>query len=516
MSRYHLPVLTILLIGTGMGIFLYKFIVLGVPATTNPIQANWSVEARISFKAKGGPVKVKLFLPQGGAQLPMIEEGYTSRGFGLTSERIDGQRATVWAIREASGRYNLYYRGRFFWSMSVFKQVGEDRVPPPEEEDSDIVLFRGPHLTAAENLMERVKQESADVATMSALLIRRLSSQMPTENAALLLGPSPTRRSIVNTAVKLLELAGTRARAAHGIKLEPQRLNAPVRTWLEVWDGERWLAFDPAFPDMNRTPNYLLWWTGPLPMASIQGATGLEVTISVTRSEDVGVSQGMSTGGGRHVPALLRFSTLSLPTDIQLLYRIVLMLPLGALLLVLIRNVIGFKTLGTFMPVLIALAFRETELLRGVVLFVLIVLAGLTVRAYLERLQLLLVPRLAAVLSTVVLMMVAFSIISHHLDLGAGLSIALFPMVILTMTIERMMVVWDELGAGEAFSQGAGSLAAAVAAYLVMNIDAVQHLIFVFPELLLVVVAMLLLLGRYSGYRLTELPRFKVLARTRG
>jgi hypothetical protein len=37
--------------------------------------------------------------------------------------------------------------------------------------------------------------------------------------------------------------------------------------------------------------------------------------------------------------------------------------------------------------------------------------------------------------------------------------------------------------------------------------------VFVFPELLLVLLAATLLLGRYYGYRLLELPRFKVLAR---
>jgi len=35
----------------------------------------------------------------------------------------------------------------------------------------------------------------------------------------------------------------------------------------------------------------------------------------------------------------------------------------------------------------------------------------------------------------------------------------------------------------------------------------------VFTELQLVLLAMILLLGRYSGYRLTELRRFRELAR---
>jgi hypothetical protein len=49
-----------------------------------------------------------------------------------------------------------------------------------------------------------------------------------------------------------------------------------------------------------------------------------------------------------------------------------------------------------------------------------------------------------------------------------------------------------------------------------MGIAAVAHLIFVFPELLLLVIAAALLAGRYTGYRLLELRRFKALRPSTG
>jgi len=48
---------------------------------------------------------------------------------------------------------------------------------------------------------------------------------------------------------------------------------------------------------------------------------------------------------------------------------------------------------------------------------------------------------------------------------------------------------------------------------VVMSLRVVEHLAFVFPELLLLVLAATLLLGRYSGYRLTEIRRFRELAK---
>jgi hypothetical protein len=158
------------------------------------------------------------------------------------------------------------------------------------------------------------------------------------------------------------------------------------------------------------------------------------------------------------------------------------------------------------------MAFRETRLLWGLLLFSAVVFIGMSVRFYLEHLKLLLVPRLAAIVIVVIGVMALLSTVSFKLGFFGGLSVALFPIVILSMTIERMTVVWDERGPRESLTQAAGSLTVAVFCYLVMNAAIVEHLSFVFPELLLLVLAGTLLLGRYTGYRLTELSRFKVLA----
>src|SRR5690606_26628464 len=137
----------------------------------------------------------------------------------------------------------------------------------------------------------------------------------------------------------------------------------------------------------------------------------------------------------------------------------------------------------TFMPVLIALAFRETGLAAGVLFFSIVVALGLAVRFYLERLKLLLVPRLAAIVIVVIFIIAMLTVLSFKLGLERGLSLGLFPIVIMTMTIERMTLVWEERGAREALEQAAGSVAVGALCYLLMNLRIVEHLFFVFPEL---------------------------------
>jgi hypothetical protein len=113
----------------------------------------------------------------------------------------------------------------------------------------------------------------------------------------------------------------------------------------------------------------------------------------------------------------------------------------------------------------------------------------------------------------VVMLMALMSVLSNRLGIEVGLSIALFPMVIMAMTIERMSIAWDERGPGFAVREGVGTLVVAVIAYIVMSWERLEHIVFVFPEVLLILFGATLILGRYSGYRLTELFRFRALAR---
>ena len=137
-----------------------------------------------------------------------------------------------------------------------------------------------------------------------------------------------------------------------------------------------------------------------------------------------------------------------LPPDAQQILRILLLVPVGALLAALLGNVVGLNTFGTFMPILIAIAFRQTELAYGLSLFGAIIAVGYVVRLGLERYKLLLVPRLSAILTFVIGIIAFVALLGHHLAMRNNIAVGLFPMVILTMTIERFHVVAEETGCG--------------------------------------------------------------------
>lgn len=137
---------------------------------------------------------------------------------------------------------------------------------------------------------------------------------------------------------------------------------------------------------------------------------------------------------------------------------------------------------------------------------------GLWIRSYLSALNLLLVARVAAVIIVVILLMAVLAIASYKLGLDQALTVTFFPTVIVAWTIERMSILWEEEGGQEVLIQGGGSLVVAVMAYLAMSTQIVEHLTFNFPELMLSLLGVILLLGKYTGFRLSELYRFRDLA----
>ncbi len=502
MRNLHVKLLTLALVAVGFGLTAYKVTRLGLPLKPADQTEVWSVEARVDFKAKSGPAKVTLPVLHEPAGFAVLDDDFVASRYGLATEHDDYNRQAHWAKRRASGKQLLYYRAVLYRDGEAHRR---DEPPPPPPAAP---LLAEPHASAVAELIELARGESADTPSFVQQLLLRLNRREQDPSGALLREHAGEPARWAQDLVQILASAGIPARVIYGLRLEDGVKQHALEPWLQAHDGKRWLTFHVVTGERGPPQDFLIWQIGGGDLFNVEGGQDVRLQFSVARNlrEMVDVAERRATLKGSR---LMDFSLFALPVQTQNVYRILLMVPLGAFVVVLMRNLVGVKTFGTFMPVLIALAFRETELWWGILLFCLIVGLGLALRFYLEHLKLLLVPRLAAVLTLVVLLMAGISVVMHQLGLEMGVSIALFPMVIMTMTIERMSLVWEEAGPLEAIQQGLGSLAVASVAFLVMNIALLEHLMFVFPELLLVALAANLAMGRYTGYRLTELWRFR-------
>jgi hypothetical protein len=497
-------VLALLLILTGGLILAYKIFWLGFPPMPDDIGEEWVIQARLEVHPLEGPVRASLTLPSRSSGFMVSAENFISRGFGLTVQEDLFRREANWAIRRLRSDKTLYYRA------TVIRDTREGRLADAPSFPSEPELEE-PWASALQDFIGEVRLESADIESFAAEVLDRLQDPSPDENVALFLSGVETPLERAQLEQRLLAGARIPTMLFHGIMLGSDVQHAPIRTLLGVHNGDEWLLFDPVTGHRGRPDKFLIWFRGEEQLATVSGGELGDLQVSVKRRVTSAVD--LATVRTQLKDSLAgRISVLQLPIQTQSVYEVLLLVPFGILVIVILRNFIGFSSFGTFAPVLIALAFRETELLKGILLFVLIVSMGLVFRFYLERLRLLLVPRLAAVVTIVVLLMTAISIVSNELGTETGLSVSLFPMVIISMVIERMSIVWEERGGAVAIREGIGSLAIAALAYVVMSIDVLAYWVTVFPEINLVVLGLIVALGRYTGFRLSELARFRQLA----
>ena len=500
------------LLATAIAVFalatiFYKWQVLQFPLQPIEEVDVWTVQARVEYQPRRGANTVTLKIPAAPPGYTVLDEKFVAKNYSKLEETHRDGREVQWAIRRATGTQALYYR-------ATVVPTNETRELDFEPQLGDPPVLEEPYATAAQTLLEQVRERSADIATYAQELVRRFNASPASEEVALLTEHLDSPEERAQFLASLLAVRNIPARIVHGIQLGDGATRGGMRPWLLVHNGASWITIDLQSAADGWPDDLFLWSASTQPLLAIDGnpRSALEFSVSRNLADAVAVAERRLEVQNAN---LVNYSLLSLPLQAQETYRILLMVPVGAFIMLILRNLVGVITFGTFMPVLIALAFRETELIAGVALFVIVVGTGLLVRFYLERLRLLLVPRLTAVLILVVLLMALVSVLSNRLGIEVGLSVALFPMVIMAMTIERMSVAWEERGAGTALKEGVGSLVVAAVAYVVMSWDRLEHLVFVFPETLLLLFAAALVIGRYSGYRLSELLRFRALAEER-
>ncbi|MGL5289481.1 MAG: inactive transglutaminase family protein, partial [Aeromonas sp.] len=511
--------LVALLYIVGLGMTIYHHVALDVPLIPGEQRQIWSIEAKLEFEANKpqalpaeanadettpatdvtptNPVIASLAIPGTQPGFTLLSQNAASPGYGLSFVEKDGDTRAVWSINNATGRQELYYRVEMM--ADDHAKVALNPIPPAIEKQ----IENEPYATAMKQILVRAQERSADGYTLTREIIKEIEKQ--DQNAQLL----KKHKSRAKLIADLLNNAGVPTRVVHALKLEDGRRRQELVDYLQVFNSPTdYQLFNPKNGEQGRPANLLLWENNSSALLEVIGGHNSRVSFSMIEQEQpvsVALAQKFEKS------EMMNLSIHSLPLEEQTLFKGLLLIPIGVLMVVFLRVLVGIKTSGTFMPVLIAVAFIQTSLVTGLIGFLLIVGTGLIIRSYLSRLNLLLVARISAIIIMVILMIGMFSVLAFKLGLADGMKITFFPMIILSWTIERMSILWEEEGPKEVVRQGGGSLLVAVIAYLAMDNELIRHLTFNFLGLQLVLMATVLLMGNYTGYKLSELKRFKPL-----
>ncbi|NVE95193.1 hypothetical protein HUO12_09815 [Altererythrobacter sp. JGD-16] len=184
--------------------------------------------------------------------------------------------------------------------------------------------------------------------------------------------------------------------------------------------------------------------------------------------------------------------------------NLLMVLPLGAFLVVLVRSFVGLKAFGLFTPMLIALAFLQIGPVMGPIVLGTSVLVGMILAPSLLKLRMTRVGFLGVLISLIVLVLVGLQI-----ALDTQLQVDAFPVVVCALVVERWWKQWEKDGPKEAAHIAFNTFMIAIVIQFVMVSNLALAFIEASPLLMPAFTAIAIaVLGRYRGLRLTELKRF--------
>lgn len=519
MSPRLLAVVVSLVLLAG-GLITYKVWALGYEPWPKPAPDRWSVQIEVPLQTPSDTARITFLLPADGAGQRIYDERVNAEGMRFFIRPREGNRVGV-AVGEPEDGTRLSYR----FSVQT-KPLPADPFPEvvpaladTEKKQLADLLQADEEIQSEAEIVAQLLEELAISRTDRALSLRQIHDFIvrdvdttdgrdgPQDAASVLLRERGGSLGKARAAVALLRAVGIPSRVVAGVPLVDGG-RSDVTHWVEArLDGRFW-PLDPIHGTLGSLPDErFVLYVGDAPAVE---ASGVEASYRVSMLRERETQFQIYQRRVSHSDRLLdKLSLYSLPVRTQLLYRVLLLVPLGALVVAVFRNLVGVPTFGTFMPILISLAFRESGVLWGLVLLTLVVSVGWVGRHLLDKAQLLMVPRLSFLLTLVILIIAGMMVAAENLGLHRAFTSALFPIVIITMTIERLSIAIVEEGPRNAAKLVVGTLAVAVAGYWVIANAALQHFVFTFPEVHLVTMAALLLLGRYTGYRLSEWARFR-------
>jgi len=466
----------------------------------------WTIEANLKFKPVSENVEIVFSRPIVDGTFKILDENTIAKG-NYTVQKKD--RTIKLVGKNLKKTQNVYYRILLYDTVEEKKAKKENNPPKIVEP-----LFDDETMMIAKELLQVAKKEEGDNAQK---IIALLNNEEATELVQSFLPKRTKLKEKAEKIVDLLALENIPARVIRGVHLVEGKKSVTADVMIEAYNlnEKKWYVYNIETGKTGLPADFIVFQKGNASLVDVIGGGDSSIKYSVLKSLNSSFSMAKHRSKNADIENFFSYSVYNLPLEQQNALKWLMVFPLAILVVVILRNVIGIKTMGTFTPMLISMALVETGFLKGLICFSIVVGVGLFIRMCLSRLNLLLVPRISAVVVFVILLIQIFAILGYQFDWQVASSALFFPIIIIAWVIERGSIIWEEEGFKNAFKEMLYSLFAAIVIYFVIVNESIRHITFAFNELNVVILFLIMLLGTYTGYRLTELKRFAPLVKSK-
>lgn len=200
---------------------------------------------------------------------------------------------------------------------------------------------------------------------------------------------------------------------------------------------------------------------------------------------------------------------------------VLLMLPVVATIVSIARHLIGLKSLGVFITIILTFAFYELGLIGGsyisypldgfkygyVLLFITFVSATVTY-GLIKNWALHYYPKLAVIITSVIGVITIILMTAAYFNITGIFKVEIFAVLLIALLSEKFMGLLARKSLQTTLFVTVETTVIASFAYIIISYPEFQTLILQSPYLLLLLFPINYLLGRFTGLRLREYTRF--------
>lgn len=479
--------------------------------------AVYKVDYQFFSKGKDKKIFIKSYTPHSNEHQKISNLKQVANKMDYKVKDENGNQRVIWRAKDKSHFHTVSYS--FLYRGKATKFVLDQGIPLVQHRDpyllsklkaEDLIEVEHDKIRFLSNYLAANSHDLKTLVTRYFQYVNRMPSAPIRDVTSALTALEQNSASCNGKArlfVALCRAKGIPARLKGGLILE-QTKKRTSHLWAEVYMGNMWVPFDVLNGHFAYLPaHYLELYTGDHSLITHTPNILFDYSYDIKKANHVPFINITSNAGIKNHPiSLLALSESSIMPK-HVLYFL-LLLPLGGLLIALFKNVVGLRTFGVFLPVLIAYTLTATGFVTGMILFLLITGLVALVSVPLTQWGMLYTPKIVAILSFTILAIFVLVGIGLENNIEWLLSLSAFPIIITAIVSERFARAIEEDGHQKAIATMLQTLIATAACYLVFSSIAIRTLLLIFPELIVLAILVTLMLGKWIGLRLTEYNRF--------
>lgn len=523
--KKKIVLVTALLVLLPLGVLVYKSQALKLSLLPQMVDDVWNFH--LSLRPKGGARTFSFPIPKPGMGIKISDEKLKSKDFEIFIDSSSDSNLATWSSKTET-LSNVTYSARIDLKPIVYKDIPKDftesypkaldkflKVSNLSDEDKEAILhLESMILEGTEDKTSLVRklyyyiQEEIQRNTSNRTIYATLNTGKGSPLIkAKLFNIMARRKGVPSRIVVMIRMPEKRE------EHENQKLKFTFAN--EVFLNNKWIPIDTNRGHFGERPDHFLVMHRNFDeVEKLISKKNVSYSIQADRAR---INRYNRAEYRKEVlksdSIFAKYSLYKLPLPMQTMFVTILLIPLGTLVLSVARNIIGIPTFGIFTPILLTLFFRETSFGFGLLFFSVVILVGILERYILDKFYLLAVPRLSILLTLVILLMITYSIVSGDISVMSQRHLAFFPIVIVTTNIERLSIMIAEEGLISTLKTLLGTLVISILTYLLFSVPVLEMFMFTNPEMLLTIIGVLILIGKYKGYRLSEFLRFRDLVR---